>query len=115
FDRRVALRGDARGSGQRFWGPATRLLLRPLHLPRLQAQAVRELVRVAPARCGDPRDGTDPVGEGVGDDHRIDADVQRPPQRLQRTGQVPGDGRIRDGEPADLGPTAVVPADGGAV
>ena len=61
---------------------------------------------------GDPRDGAHTVGERVGDRHRVDADVQRPAQRLQRAGHVADHGGVGDGEPADLGPAPVVAGDG---
>ena len=60
---------------------------------------------------GDPRDGPDAVGERVGDRHRIDADLQRPPQRLQRRRHVADHRRVGDREAADLGPAAVVARD----
>src|SRR5439155_17455239 len=111
FDGRVAVGGHLHGINERGGGPATGLPLGTFNFPGRHAQLAGELVRAPPAGGGHPGDGADPVGQRVGDRDRVDADVQGPPQRLQRAGYVADHGRVGDREPADLGASPVVPGD----
>ena len=67
-------------------------------------------VRVAAARGADLGQGAHRVGQRVGDQHRRDAEHQRPAQRLQRAHAVAGHDLVGHREPGRLGAAAVVAA-----
>ena len=90
--------------------PAADLGLRLPDLPRRHAEHAGEPVRVAAAGAADLRQGAHGVGQRIRDQHRRDAEHQRPAQRLERTHPVAGHDLVRHREARGLGTAAVVTA-----